>query len=138
MARGSIYILCILMLMLAASCSNTMKDDPLLVKAPEEKKVEKLYAPFQEGNYEEFVDNMLSVREKSAGYREQMVHMMKQHAAKEIELHQGLNSMKVLRVEQSPQNRLYAEAYLQMYYADGTTEQVCIPLIYQDGRWWLK
>lgn len=121
------------------SCTNAKdKDNPLLVKAPSIKQVDKLYRPLVEQNYEDFVEGIQSAHDKSEAYRNQLIDMMKQHTTETVKAHQGISNMTVVNVEQSTSNPLYAEAYIKMEYSDGTEGQILVPLVRENGKWWMK
>lgn len=128
-----------MLLTLYAGCSSKpQKDDPILTKAPDFDQVEELYRPYEEGQYADFVSNMLSIQDRSEAYREQVINMMKQQAQITQDVHKGLTRLSVVRVEQSKLNPFYCDAYLLMNYGDGSSEQVLAALVYKDGKWWIR
>lgn len=121
------------------SCGNKeKKDDPLLVKAPSIGKVEKLYKPYCDEDFETYIGHILSVQDKSEAYRTQVINMLKQQMQLAVEDHLGILKVTVTRVEQSKAHPLYADAYLLLNYGDNTSEQTVLPLVYQNGKWWIK
>lgn len=140
LSRWLMGVACVVIMGLAlvACNSHDTKNDPLLVRAPEFKEVEAMYEPYLSGDIETFVGSIHSAADKSDAYRHQVVNMMKQHTVRATDEHSGLKSISVIKVEQSQLNAFYADAYLLISYGDGTSEQVLQPLVYVDGKWWLR
>lgn len=131
-------LLTILICTLIACSSSPSKEDPLLVEAPSPHKVEKMYQPFCIGMYEEYVSHIYSLQDKSENYRQQALNMFKQQYATIIAERKGVANFSVTRIEQSPQNPLYADAYILMHYADSTSELIVLPMVREEGKWWFK
>ncbi len=131
-------IILLTLTILLAACHRDTQDNPLLVEAPSLEDVEELYAPYTSGEYDKFVSQMYSLQVKSENYRQQMTAMMKQQVFTSRQEHGTLKSITAVHVEQSKAHPLYADAYLLMTYQEGDSEQVCVPLVYAEGRWWIK
>lgn len=131
-------ILCLAVVLTVACRRSGAVEDPLLVKAPSVEDVDELCRPLVDGDYGKYVSGMLSASDKSETYRRQLTDMMKQRAVIDTEERGGLRDIVVTSVRQSEPHRLYAEAKVSFLYNDGSAETVRVPLVYNDGDWWLR
>ncbi len=117
-----------IMLLLFASCSSDLSKEQRRVR----KAAEKCYEYLQDGKYEKFVGEIAYADSMSEDYRSQMVDLIKEFAASE-ELRHG-KLMKVEAIGEDIKDSL-AQVYLQISYADSTSEEVGVPMVKIGKRW---
>lgn len=88
------------------------------------------------GQYEEYVAHMADVDSMSDNMRRQLVVMMQEFAHHQQQQHGGFLSATV--VSDSLSDEGYAHVFLDVLFADSTSERVGLPLRYQNGRWRLE
>ena len=121
--RFSLFIIIVAAMMM--SCSG---DDHSRVRDA----AEKCYKYLQKGKYEKFVDEIAYADSMSEDYRIQMVDLIKEYAASEENRHG-----KLIKVEATGDTIMdaLAHVYLQISYADNTSEEVGVPMVKVDGDW---
>ena len=125
--------------LLFAGCSSCgHSDDPLLVSPPSDRTVEKLCMPFFEGNDSVCVTEMHSMQLCDSARRTQTAQMISQRRQLEDKHHGAVEEIEVNRVEHTLRHPYYAEAFVELQYADGTKRTVRMPMVYSEGQWWLK
>ena len=96
------------------------------------KAAERSYEYLQKGKYEKFVNEIAYADAMSDDYRSQMVDLIKDYAASQ-ELQHG----KIIEVEATNDTIMDAQAhvYLQIQFADSTSEEVGVPMVKVGKRW---
>lgn len=116
------------MLMLFTACSSDLSREQRSVR----KAAEKCYEYLQDGKYDKFVGEIAYADSMSEDYRSQMVDLIKEFAASEKLRHGKL--MKVEAIGEDIKDSL-AQVYLQISYADSTSEEVGVPMVKIGKRW---
>lgn len=108
-------------------CSGPSRDDRRVRRA-----AEKCYEYLQKGKYEKFVGEIAYVDSMSEDYRRQMVDLIKEHAATEAARHG-----KLVEVEATGDTIIgeQAHVYLQIIYADSTSEEIGVPMVKVGKKW---
>lgn len=119
------YIFIVLLAMMVLSCAG---DDHRRVR----KAAVRSYEYLQKGKYEKFVSEIAYADSMSEDYRAQMVDLVKEFAASQ-EMQHG----KLVRVEATNDTIVDAMAhvFLQLSYADSTSEEVGVPMVKVGKRW---
>jgi len=122
--RHSSFIILFALAMMMA-CSG---DDHSRVR----KAAEKCYKYLQKGKYDKFVDEIAYADAMSDDYRSQMVDLIKDYAASQ-ELQHG----KIIDVEATNDTIMDVQAhvYLQIQFADSTSEEVGVPMVKVGKHW---
>ena len=120
----SLFII-LLALAMMTSCSG---DDHHRVRDA----AEKSYRYLQKGKYEKFVGEIAYADSMSEDYRVQMIDLIKEYAVSQ-EMQHG----KLVKVEATDDTIMdaLAHVYLQISYADNTSEEVGVPMVRVDGDW---
>lgn len=134
--RFSVLLVTALLLTGCSSCGRT--DDPLLIDAPSDSEVEDLCKPFLEGPDSVSASQMISMQQASNARRTQTAQMISQRRQSENKRHGNVEEIEVNRVEHTLRHPYYAEAFVELLYADGTKRTVRMPMVYSEGQWWLK
>ena len=117
--------------LLFASCgnrSNTSIED----NGPKEEEILSLYKLYTSGNYNAYVDAMQSCDDKPETYRQEMKDALKQH-----EEHKGVKHVKLERTEVHDKGNM-SNAFLNVSYGDGSTEEIMIQLVRNKNRWRIR
>ena len=101
--------------------------------APKQDDITEMYQLLISGNYKEYVDNILSCTDKPEDYRLQMAALHAQNARKNPDVRAVDFS-----IEKVEQYDAYANAYIRVKYSDKSEEVILLPLVYKEGRWWIK
>lgn len=95
----------------------------------------KYYEWLQRGRTEKFVSHIAYADAMSDGYRGEMNDLMAEHLEKLRELHGGLSGVKAVgQVVEDDQ----AQVFLQLSFADSTSEEVGLPMVKVDGEWLMQ
>lgn len=108
-------------------CSGLSRDDRRVRRA-----AEKCYEYLQKGKYEKFVGEIAYADSMSEDYREQMVDLLRDYAASETQRHGKLSDVKVTG-DTIIGNQ--AHVYLQVVYADSTSEEIGLPMVKVGKKW---
>lgn len=92
------------------------------------------YTMLIKGQYDKYVDGMLSCDNAPKEFREQMKLLAKQFIAREKEENGGIRTVELIR-EDLTTDGLSAEVYLKLKYTSGRSEEVVIPMCYSENIW---
>lgn len=84
------------------------------------------------------VGQMHSMQQGDKVRSTQTAQMISQRRQSENKRHGNVEEIEVNRVEHTPRHPYYAEAFVELQYADGTKHTVRMPMVYSEGQWWLK
>jgi len=109
------------------ACSDISRDQRRVRKA-----AERCYDYLQEGKFEKFVGEIAYADSMSDDYRDQMIDLVHEFAASEEKRHGEL-----INVEAVGDTIIgsMAHVYLQIHYADSTSEEIGLPMVKVDGKW---
>lgn len=114
------------------SCSHDGKADFAAAHAAKE-----YYDLLLKDQFDHFVEGIDYPSPIPDSYREQLVANAKMFVAEQQRLHSGLREVRVVNcVNDSLQTS--ANAFLMLCFADNTIEQVVVPMVKRDGRWYMK
>lgn len=128
-------------LLLMMSCADSkLKEEsvsdvpPYFVSADD---VKQIYGFYVAGDYASYIECMMQSAEMTPEYKAQMLVLLKQHAADQKKEAGDVKSVEVARLV--PYNKWNgAEAYLNVTYEKGATEEVMLQLVYDGSRWRLR
>ena len=86
------------------------------------------------GQFDEYVNAMLSCDGTTPDYKQRMVVMLRQHQKQINEEKKGVKDVSLLRTEMHNNNKM-ANVFLSVSYKDGSNEEVMLPMVY-DGKQW--
>lgn len=97
---------------------------------------EAIYTLYVRGQYNEFVDHMASCKDKPQSYREQMAVLLKmRHQAQERQ-HEGVEGCRCIRRDERREH--FCNAYIELRFKDGSSEQILVPFVEVGGKWLVK
>lgn len=96
---------------------------------------EQCYEYLQNGQYEEFVGQIAYADSMSDDYRAQMVDLVKEFAAAEQQRHGKLQTVCITGDTIIGEQ---AHVYLQVTYADSTSEEVGLPMVKVGKKWLMQ
>ena len=89
------------------------------------------------GKTEAFVDATYREHPIPQSYRDQLILAAEMFLEQQDSLHQGISKISVIKGELLPDS-IHANAYLLFHYGNGNAEQVMVPMVKNDGKWYLK
>lgn len=95
------------------------------------------YEMLMRGDYDLFVDGTYRPDSIPASYREQLVDNAKMYVGQQQEEHRGIRQVKVAGA-QVDTARHRGDVLLVLSYGDSTSEQIVVPMVCQDGVWYMK
>ncbi len=95
------------------------------------------YDQLIEGKYEQFVDGHYQPDSIPAVYREQLVANAKMFVGQQQDEHHGIRRVDVVRADVDTAKHV-GNAFLTFLYGDSTSEEVVVPMVFQDGLWYLR
>ena len=128
-------------LLLMMSCADSkLKEEsvsdvpPYFVSADE---VKQIYGHYVSGDYASYIECMKQSSEMTPEYKAQMVVLLKQHAAARKRDEGDVKNVEVARLVSCNKGN-GAEAYLNITYENGVTEEVMLQLVYDGNSWKLR
>ena len=110
------------------SCSSDLSREQRRVR----RAAERCYEYLQKGKYEKFVGQIAYADSMSDDYRTQMVDLIKEYAAAEEQRHGKLKDVCVTGDTIIGEQ---AHVYLQVTYADSTSEEIGVPMVKVGKKW---
>lgn len=93
---------------------------------------ERCYSYLVKGKYDAFVDELSGSEHWPASYRRQMADLMKEHMATLTSSHGALQKVEAVGDNLTGD---HAQVFLQLTFADNTSEEIGIPMCRVDGNW---
>ena len=121
-------------LFLLLSCSNRGSHERI-APAPRDADVLRMYNLYVNRKFADYVREVHANRGMPDFYLEQMGWLIQQHADKKRAESGGVSEVKVERIEQRGD---YANVFLGVSYCDSSSEEILLPIVYEDDRWWIK
>ena len=90
-----------------------------------------------DGKFDGFVDGMNYANPIPDSYREQLEMNARMFVNELNEDRKGLREVRVINCV-TDSVLPAANAYLMLCFGDSTFEQVVVPMVKRDGRWWMK
>jgi hypothetical protein len=95
------------------------------------------YEALYSGNTDAFLDARAGADELDADYRQMLSYAYRKHAQQVNTCHHGVDSIVGTRaVMDSTLNIM--QAFLTLYFADSTNEEIVVPMVLQGDTWMLK
>jgi hypothetical protein len=108
--------------------------------APEEVAAQSAKAYYDlliQGKFEQFVDGRYRADSIPSSYREQLIANAKMFMGEQEKTHKGLKQVQVLRVEPDTSQHV-ANVFLIFTYGDSANEEVVVPMMEQNGVWYMR
>ena len=80
---------------------------------------------------------MHNYKDQSENFRNQIVYMMKQKAAERKNSASDIDRMSPGQIVMHKNDRA-ANVYLDISYTNGQQEEIILPMVYDQGKWWIK
>jgi len=124
----------LLLVLLAFACSG-QKEVPDEDKAAAVAKT--CYEALYEGQTQLFLDGRLHADQMPDSYRQQLLENYRQHVEKVSSVHRGVKSVEVTRVQQDSTLHIM-QVFILLAYGDGTSEEMVVPMVQDEGKWLMK
>ncbi len=132
--RKSTLLLLLLFLLFVAACTGSVDlSEPGAAGA--RRASEHFYDLLARGRGAEYVDHLYAARAMDSSMHSQYVDMMAQFLYEQGQATGGILSAKATRDTMVDSTAL---VFLDVLFADSTREEVMLPLVYSEGRWWMK
>ena len=131
--RRLIYVVMLLATVIVVGCGRKAGND----KNAAAMFAKGYYERLIEGNYEGYVDALNYPDSVPPSYRSQLVLNAKLFAEKQKKLHGGWVAVEIADCVVDNQTST-AQAILSLCYADSTRENVVVPMVERDGRWYIR
>lgn len=125
----------LLLLLIAASCSGG--DVPL---TPEEQAAEQArlcYDSLYHGHATYFLSHRLNVDSMPQSYQQQLIEAYDYYVQRMERRHQGVCGVTVSHTQRDNEQAM-VQVFLQLAFADSTTERIVVPMVERDGQWMMK
>lgn len=120
----------LMMICVAVSCSETQEKADLVAHT-----AELYYGYLLAGDVSSFVEGMDGYAQWPDAYKSEMRGNAAMFADRQLKTHGGLRSV---TAERSETDSTVAEVFMAFEYADGTKEQVLVPMVRRRGLWYMR
>jgi len=114
------------------ACSTEIRPDTAASDAARE-----YYEMLLGGEYDGFVAGMNFPDSIPASYREQLVANAKMFMAQQKDEHKGIVGLQILR-QQRDSLAPEANVFMLITYADSIKEEIVVPMVERDGKWYMR
>ena len=126
------FLLLFLVLYLGVSCSSQPTPEELAGKAAKE-----YYDYLVVGNYEAFLDGKVGADSLSADYRQQLLQVYRHFVHKQKKAHGGIADVAVSNAKSDTLLHL-TQAFLLLTFRDSVSEEIVVPMVDHNGRWYMR
>ena len=95
------------------------------------------YRLLLDGDYEGFALYHAGMSDAPRSFREQMVDAYKMYVDREEKAHRGISSAKATRAEMDSTLNLI-QVFMLLNYGDGSSEEIVVPVVQDQGQWKLR
>lgn len=136
--RYAFFVMVFLYLLLVYACGRKQAESSFETCPPLTKEeVTRIYGLYLNENYMEYVAHMESSKGKPSEYIRQMATLFKQHAVESEHKNGQVRGCEVSRLRNNGQAHT-AQAFVNLTYADGNTEEIQLLFVYKNGNWMLR
>ena len=133
---------CALLLGLFLSVVGCKDEEPQVeaepkILPPSAVRLDQVCQAIKKDDYKSLISLTLSYKDKSSEFQKQLVLMLKQHDALREKDSSFIVSIVPTRQQRVADGRV-AEVYFDVSYLNGKNEEILLPMIYQNGKWWIK
>ena len=130
--RKTVFALLSFLVVALIACSSDKHHDEKAMKAAQQ-----YYEYLLAEKYEQFVDATVAHRGVPAQYKKQLVANAKMFVQQQTDNHRGILKVRATGADIDESTRT-ANVYLVLCFGDSTNEEVVVPMVEQDGVWWMK
>ena len=127
--RKLVYLFLIIIGM--ASCANPTPEELASLAA------KGYYEHLAAGQYDEYLQGVSGVEEAPDDYRQQLRKAAEQYLKDNQRLHRGINEVRVSSVK-TDSTLHCTQVFLLLCFGDSTMEEICVPMVEQNGRWKMR
>lgn len=125
-------LLYVVALFVAASCASGPPPDEVAAQAA------KVYCDqLLAGKYDQYVDGFYCPDSLPDSYREQLIVNAKMFVGQQQDEHRGIREVRIVNAK-ADTARHVADVFLVFAYGDSTTEQIVVPMVEQEGVWYMR
>ena len=120
---------------LTSSCSSPTPEE--VARADAMVAAQHGYRLLLDGDYEGFALYHAGMSDAPRTFREQMVDAYKMYVDREERAHKGISSARATRAEMDSTLQLM-QVFVLLTYGDGTSEEIVVPVVHDQGAWKLR
>lgn len=129
-----LFLLLLLALCLCLGCSV---DKPLTAEELAGKAAKEYYDSLVAGNYEAFLNGRAGADLLPADYRQQLLQVYEHYIRKQEKSHGGIAYVSLSNVK-SDTLQSVMQAFLLLTFCDSVSEEIVVPMVECDGRWYMS
>ena len=133
------YLLLSLPLLLLA-CSAEPKGTPHVVEGPTcptAAEIDSIFSPYVSGDYEDYVQQIHSVRSLPQARQREHISLLRQHRVGQDSTTGPIRQYVQRRIAYQ-EGSTTATAHIALVYAPGDTNEIVLPLVWKEHRWWRR
>ena len=111
-------------------CSSNDKNDPVTV-------AQECYDMLLAGNYDAFLAGRAHMDSIPESFREQLLVNYKQFVFDQKKSHGGISAFKAMSAQTDSANH-QSLVFMQVIFADSTTEEIVVPMVECNGKWKMR
>ena len=129
---------CLLSLIMVLACTSSPQsgEDKGLLEASQA--AERNYQHLLAGRYNDFLNGRAGADSMPSAYREQLITAYQEFMAQQRLSHGGLLSLQVSNARRDSTLGGLMQVFLVLSYADGTQEEIVVPMVEHNGEWKMK
>lgn len=116
---------------LLAACGGKSAEEQAMAVAQQS------YEALRQGDFDEFLAARAFSAALPGGYREQLLTACRQYAHQQQTTHGGWQKVEATRARMDSTLNLM-QVFLTQRYADGTAEEIVVPMVLVEGEWRMK
>jgi len=90
------------------------------------------------GEYEQFLQGKDGLNNESEeDYRNQLMDNCRQFMHQQEKAHRGIHEVRVVNAKTDTLLK-YTNVYMMLCFGDSTNEEIVVPMVERDGRWYMK
>ena len=127
-----LFLPLLLVLCLWAGCSNQPTPEELAGQAAKE-----YYDHLVAGNYEAFLNGKVGADSLPADYRQQLLQVYEHFVQKQEKAHGGIAKVTISNTRSDTLQQLM-QTFLILTFCDSIQEEIVVPMVEYNGRWYMK
>lgn len=123
--------------LLACSSEPTSPQKAEGPTCPTAEQIDSIFSPYAKGDYEAYIQQIHSLRHLPAARRREHICLLRQHRVGQDSTTGPIRHY-IQRNIAYKEGSTTATAHLALIYAPGDTNEIDLPLIWKDHRWWRR